>query len=279
MLKSLLIGLDGSDGCWSAMELGLLWAKRFDALAVGVGVVDEPGILASGAVLLEGSHHWHASDAAAPLLSNSRHRVEQALEQFTRRCVEAGVTCRTLEEIGTPYARIIGEAQNFDLVLLGRETHFSYGYEGEPDETLGKVLRDSPRPVVAVPKTIGKDEAVVIAYDGSLQASRALYAFEASGLGCRQKVHVVSVASDHQVAARLTDRAVEFLRYHGIKATPHAMDTSVPTSRAILNKVRHLEAGLLVMGAYGQPILREFFLGSVTRSVLEESLVPVFCYH
>jgi nucleotide-binding universal stress UspA family protein len=279
MLRSLLIGLDGSDDGRSVLDLGLLWAKRFDALAVGVGIVDEPGILGSGAVLLEGSHHWHAGDAAAPLLSNSRHRVEQALEQFTRRCVEAGVTSRTRAETGTPHVRILEEARNVDLVLLGREAHFSYGYEGVPDETPGKVLRDSPRPVVAVPRTIGKGEAVVIAYDGSLQASRALYAFEASGLGRHQKVHVVSVASNHQDAARLTDRPVEFLRYHGIEATPHAIDTSVPTAQAILNKVRHLEAGLVVMGAYGQPILREFFLGSVTRSVLEESSVPVFCYH
>ena len=42
---------------------------------------------------------------------------------------------------------------------------------------------------------------------------------------------------------------------------------------------RRLKAGLLVMGAYGQPVLREFFLGSVTRTILEESPVPLFLYH
>jgi nucleotide-binding universal stress UspA family protein len=30
------------------------------------------------------------------------------------------------------------------------------------------------------------------------------------------------------------------------------------------------------MGAYGEPVLREFFLGSVSRTILEESMVPVF---
>ena len=47
MLKSLLIGLDGSEDGRSVLELGLRWAKRFDALAVGLAVVDEPGILTS----------------------------------------------------------------------------------------------------------------------------------------------------------------------------------------------------------------------------------------
>ena len=38
MLKSLLIGLDGSDDSRPVLELGLRWAKRFDALAVGIAL-------------------------------------------------------------------------------------------------------------------------------------------------------------------------------------------------------------------------------------------------
>ena len=186
------------------------------------------------------------------------------------------MTCKTLEDVGTPFVQILMEAQRYDLILLGQQTHFDYGREGEPDETLGKVLQDSPRPVVAVPKTLGGGESVVVAYDGSLQAARALYAFEASGLGDSRAVHVVSVASDYEDAARHADRAVGFLRLHGIEADPHPVDTSVPTAEVILQQGPLLEAGLLVMGAYGQPVLREFFLGSVTRTVLKESPVPVF---
>ena len=31
--------------------------------------------------------------------------------------------------------------------------------------------------------------------------------------------------------------------------------------------------------AYGQPVLREFLLGSVTKTVLRDSPVPLFLYH
>ena len=84
--------------------------------------------------------------------------------------------------------------------MLGRQTHFRFGWEEEPDVTLSKVLADSPRPVVAVPDEPEDGEAVVVAYDGSLQAARALYAFEASGLGQGREIHVVSVAGDKKDA-------------------------------------------------------------------------------
>ena len=48
---------------------------------------------------------------------------------------------------------------------------------------------------------------------------------------------------------------------------------------AILDQARQLDAQLLVMGAYGQPTLREFFLGSVTRTALRKSTIPLFLYH
>jgi nucleotide-binding universal stress UspA family protein len=50
-------------------------------------------------------------------------------------------------------------------------------------------------------------------------------------------------------------------------------------AEVILDQVRQYQARLLVLGAYGQSTLREFFLGSVTRTVLQHSHVPLFLYH
>lgn len=57
------------------------------------------------------------------------------------------------------------------------------------------------------------------------------------------------------------------------------LQSSAEAGKLIQEQVRRLKAGLLVMGAYGQPTLLEFFLGSVTRTILEESPVPVFLFH
>lgn len=69
MLRSILIGLDGSEDGGSARELALRWARQWDALLIGVTVVDEPGILSSGPALFE--EGWHRS-AAAPLVVEAR---------------------------------------------------------------------------------------------------------------------------------------------------------------------------------------------------------------
>ena len=70
-----------------------------------------------------------------------------------------------------------------------------------------------------------------------------------------------------------------FLASHGIDATPSVAVTSRSPAESIIERVESLDAGLLVMGAYGQPVLREFFIGSVTRRLLNESPVPIFCFH
>jgi hypothetical protein len=71
MLKSILIGLDGSAYSTTALELGIRWARRFDALLVGLGVIDEPTIRGPEPVPLGGAYYkpifprWLTSRAPA----------------------------------------------------------------------------------------------------------------------------------------------------------------------------------------------------------------------
>ncbi len=213
------------------------------------------------------------------MLTDVQRIVEQALSQFASRCEEAGIRYRTLEDFGTPYLELLNEAQRYDLILLGRQTHFEFGWRSSSDATLQRVAQEGSRPVVAVPPTPRDDGPVLLAFDGSTQASRALAAFEATGLLPTRSVHVLSVDRDRELAARLADRAVDFLRFHEREAIPLPVATSAKPAETILAEAERLGAGLLVMGAYGHSTIHEFFLGSVTRSVLKETTLPVFCSH
>jgi nucleotide-binding universal stress UspA family protein len=276
VLRSILIGLDGSSYSTSAIELALLWSRQFDALLGGLGIVDEPTIRQPEAVPIGGSYYKEHSDDVR--LGRARSRVEQILEQFSLRCAKEGVASKVLEEVGLPYEQILVEAQRYDLIFLGQQTHFHFATQEAPCDTLQHVLKNTPRPVVTVPEKLDKGTSVLIAYDGSLQAARALQAFQATGLAMAQDIHVISVGDNHVEAARHADRAVEFLRFHDIKAQPHVL-ASGSTGEVLLEQVHRLHAGLLAMGAYGQSTLREFFLGSVTRSMLKKSPIPMFLYH
>jgi nucleotide-binding universal stress UspA family protein len=284
MLGSVLIGLDTAKHADTLVELGIRWAKPTGATLVGLGVVDEPGIRA-----IEPAFPVGGTPDVDPVIhrgyearmADVRRKVEQLLEQFAARCLEAGAKHEVVTAVGSPHEMIEGEAQAADLVLLSRGGQFRFTATGdEGDETLTKVLKDAARPIVVVPATPAPAGAIVIAYDGSLQAARALAAFEATGLAGTGQVHVVCVVETSTYdATHHVERARRFLGRHGIEAKPHILEPSGPPARQILERVGTLGAGLLVMGAYGRPVLREFFLGSVTRTVLGECPVPMFLCH
>ena len=105
-----------------------------------------------------------------------------------------------------------------------------------------------------------------VSYDGSLQAARALWAFQATGLGESGRVEIISVGSRADEGDQPAERAREFLGAHGIDAVPFVLESFATPAEVTLERVGALSAGLLVMGAYGQPTLREFFVGRHGRS-------------
>lgn len=276
MPLTLLIGLDGSTSSTAAVEFGIRWAKDSGAVLVGLGIVDEPTIRRPESVPVGATAFKHERDEA--LMSDAQEKVKQFLATFTKQCNAAGVTCRTIEDVGLPAQQIMLEAQRYDLILLGRETRFHFETQGDADETLEAVVKHGPRPVVAVPAQAASGSTIVVAYDGGVHAARTLQAFQALGLAGSRPVHVVCAHTDQAEAARRAERAVEFLSHHDIKAQPHAVASHAPVS-AILDHVKQVDAGLLVMGAYGQPELKEFFFGSETRDLLRQTPVPVFLSH
>jgi nucleotide-binding universal stress UspA family protein len=277
MIKGILVGIDGSPYSASVLELAIRWARRFDAMVVGLGVVDEPNIHRAEPLPIGATYYKSMKGKA--MFADARNKVERFLESFALRCAEEQVSFTPLEDIGAPAAQIALESQRYDIVLLGKETHFEFETTSRPDDTLARVLRKGCRPVVMAPPELPDTGRIMVAYDGSVQSARALQAFEASGLANGREVHVVTVADSRLEAARTADRAVQFLSLHDISARALPRESTGQPADTILDQVSELKPELLVMGAFGKKTLREFFLGTVTRLVLSNTTVPVFLYH
>src|SRR6266480_38183 len=136
MLRTILLGLDGSPLNSAVVSLGISWARRFNALLVGVGVVDEPALRGShtappGGYLEKLQEEW---------VGTARKEVEQFLEQLAIRCAEEGVACKLLEDAGAPAEEILKEAQRFDLILLGKHANFE---AQKGSHALSTVLRNA----------------------------------------------------------------------------------------------------------------------------------------
>jgi nucleotide-binding universal stress UspA family protein len=274
-MRSVLVGIDDSNYSRAAVELAIRWATGRKLLVLGLGIVDIPDLTAAEPVPLGAAAYKSHRDATA--IVQAREKVEHLLQQFSLRCAAAKVASRIVEREGGPAEQIAREAHRVDLIVLGQRTNFDLTGEALMTEVLPDVIKHCPRPVVIVPALLPESTGVVVAYDGSLQSARALQMFQQSGLGQGHAVHVVSIDADRGKAARIADVAVEFLQSHDIQASPHPIVSTSPAA-TILEQVQTLKAGLLIVGAYGKPALREFFFGSTTRTFLAQSPVPTFLY-
>lgn len=278
MLRSILVGLDGFSCSDSAGDLGIQWAKRLNALLIGLGILDELSIRRPEPVSIGGGAFKQERDAR--LLEEARRRIGGCLDRFAQRCAAAGVAYQELEDVGVAYEEILRESQRYDVILLGRQTHFQSGLEDQPDQTLRLVLRSAlTRPVVSVPERPQTGRGVLVAYNGRRESDLALQAFRDSGLDFGEPVHVLSMDADRNWASRCARQAAEFLQRHEIDASPRPLKQPQSIARAILDEGRQRNVRLFVMGAYGRSTLREMFLGSITDTVLQECPVPVFLCH
>jgi nucleotide-binding universal stress UspA family protein len=275
MIRNILIGLDGSPDSDRAMEQGIRWAKLTGAELVGLGVVDEPTIRRPEPTGTWGSCFKESRDKK--LLADAREQVQGFLSQFSARCAAAGVRYQARQETGLPSVCILHVNEDTDLTLLGRDSHFHFETQRTPDNTLEEVLRHTERPVVAVPDQVPENRGVLVAYDASPAAARALAWFSSSGLCEGNPVRVVSVGMDQGLAKRRANEAARFLSHYNIHAEVAPM-VGRKASECILAEVRERRPGLIVMGAFGGQRSEGYFGRSTTRRMLRNAGVPLFLH-
>jgi nucleotide-binding universal stress UspA family protein len=266
MLRSALVALDGSAYSESAADLAIDWACRYGVRLLGLGIVDAPTIQRAEPVPVGAGAYKKARDEAR--LADAHRRVADFLADFRARGHAAGVALEVLEDIGDPPARILREAQRCDVVILGRETH--------SDETLARVLRGSPRPVVVVPRSVPEGQGILLAYGGGREAARTLQTFQLLGLAAGDAIEVVTIHRDGAEAEALVNLAGEYLTAQGAPHRLHPIVSATPPADVLLEQVRRARPRLLVMGAQGHHPLRDLFGASVTRAVMRACAVPAF---
>jgi nucleotide-binding universal stress UspA family protein len=242
-----------------------------------LGVVDESN-WAPAPVLPSGDASLNRADNA--LHARAAKHVEQSLHQLQEHCRRAGVEYSQVQEGGPAFEQILLEAQRHDVILFGKATTPDPGLGVPSRSILDNVLQHSPRPVVTVPGRVDDGQGILVAYDGSLQAARALQAFVASGLTALGGIRLLSVDEESaETANEHAQRAVDYLALHGIEVESQPKVTDKSVEHVITEEAQGQGVELIVMGAYGRSRLAEFFLGSVTSRVIDESPLPVFLFH
>lgn len=273
--KTLLVHVDDSRRCETRVALALDLARRWDAHLIGLYLVCEDFARPVSGVDDELISHFAAQAAR---------RRQQAQQTFLAMAERAGLAVEWRAPAGPAVAVATLHARHADLLILGQpdprdpaayvDRHF-----------VGDLVLGAGRPALVIPHagavpSLG--ENVLIAWDGSREASRAIA--DALPLLKRARfvgVDIVKHPDPYDASSVGAIDVAAWLEAHDVRAsfstTPrHGIAGAGAT---LLNRVSDLHADLLVMGAYGHSRARERVWGGVTRTMLESMTVPVLMAH
>jgi nucleotide-binding universal stress UspA family protein len=283
MIRSILLAIDTSPASVAAeafgIQLSLQMAQRSDgsrpALALSaVAVVDRPTIVKPQASPIGGSAYKVQRDAE--MLADAQQKVHEILDAFEHRCRTAGVPYHTIRSEGLPEEQIEKASRSHDLILIGRDTDFHFETHGHVGETVQRLLKINPRPVLVVPDGTPPGRNVVLAYDGSVKASHAVHMWALLNLRAADaEVHVVSVAREAAAARSMCGEVSDLMARHDISVRAHAVESAEEVIEALREVIPPLEPQFVVIGAFGNRGLRARLFGSTTDAMVETCPYPL----
>jgi nucleotide-binding universal stress UspA family protein len=275
-LNDILVYVDSADATKARVSFAVALAKEHEAHLVGIA-------FAPTALLpLYGADVSFAD--MTEVLESVKAQGAQALKSFEASAKAEGVSAeaRLMQGMSEEFPHDFAQAaRHVDLAILGQPR------DGDPligqYALVERCLFASGRPVIVVPaapETLALKGTIVAAWDGSAEASRAINDALTFLKPASRVVLVTGVAEEGDERASRSEDMIAHLERHGVTAEFVRVKIGEgDIGRLLLSKAKDLGADLIVMGAFHHSRWREFILGGVTLTVLEEAPIPLFMAH
>jgi len=267
MIKRVLAPTDGSEQSERTVEQAVRFARSLNASICFLHVVD---VKLLEAPFLKDLTALSGSGLTVPVVSPDLTRIlqqrgEDALASARKISEAVGVSCETRMITGIVPRCICETAALFDMVVLGREGENRRWSEGGLGSITEAVARRSPTPVMVITdaEVVADASPLLLAYDGSLHARKALKTAVSLAREWDRELVILSVG---RRAGLMLDEAGAYAGDHGARAVTVRRDGD--PREQIVATARERNAAVVV-GAFGHTRLREMMLGSTTSFVLE----------
>lgn len=279
MIKSILVILDDSESSESAKQLAINLAKSSKASITGIGVLDEPWIIAPEAIPLGGAAF--KVDLDAKILENAKRRVHALEQNFVDYCKGQKVASSIIDTTGVPAEEIEHFATEFDILVIGKDANFHFAPTHDTTISVKQILKDSPRPIFVTGSQIPNEDSphILVAFDGTFASSKALHMAILMGIFKGKNLHIATVSADEEQAHYRVNVAAKLCYNHGLSPHLHPIASAQKPSTVLLKLAEDLNPSLIVMGAYGHSGIRAFFMGSCANDLLKETNIPLFIFH
>ncbi len=249
-MRSILLYADRSEAMTARLEAALSLARTMEGhLSV---LVDTPIARFMAMDSMGGSY------LAADAVRDAVDRDDSYAEELAAHLRREDVTFDVLRGEEEPVDALSEASRLADVVVLSRGCEFA-GQLAVAGTAPILIVSDDQRLTTPV-------DIVAVAWDGSYEAAAALRK-AVPLLKLANQVFVLTVGE--KVGAFPAIDAVQYLSRHGVKAELQPLARTGSVEETLAAAVARLQAGLLVMGAFGHSRLREFLMGGVTKYFLE----------
>ena len=278
MSKKIVIGLDPSEYTKTALQIAVRRAKELGSVLVGVTVVNTEDIKDSVGGAPVGAIHY-AEKAIEKNLTLAQKRAQDIIKNFEDICKKNNIKYMSFIKDGDPAEEIIEEAKTADLIIIGIKTHFHLEHPDVEGDTLKDLLKETVAPIIAVTEKPTLPTKLLIAYDGSTQAAKAMreYIHISHMLPFAKKAYLLNVTDNIEEGTKLLKKAESYLELYGLDV--EKIIKSGDPADVIYKTAKELGDVLIIMGAYGHGGLKEFFFGSTAEKIIKDGSFPIFVYH
>lgn len=277
MIKSILCTVDGSPSGNSALRVAVSLAGITNSTLYGLYVINQDRFLKIDATSsLVGSL---TGQPPIPTLRepNELLHVEEEVEKeqeelmlaFRNACQSGGIPGTFVARVGKPGEVIAQLARSVDLLVMGNCGKHKGVQYAEQGETVSSVLHNSTRPVFVVPERAQGSSTMMIAYDGSPAAERALrLGAEFARIIEISEIHLLTAVSSLEESKGIQQTALDYLVAYEIEVFPVVAPGKA--EEVIVEYASRIDPSVVVLGAYGSGAIHETVFGSTTDHVLHE---------
>lgn len=274
MIKSLLVPVDSSKYAKSALQHALALAGPYSAGLTGLYVLDVR-FLEMPPYLDYSDTFEHVRSTTLPLdvLEKYRAKSERVLGDFRETVEKAGLKVETRTEEGVPSQVIAEVGGAYDLVVMGkRGEHAKWGRD-LLGSTAESVVRQCGIPVLLAegePRPIKK---IMVMFDGSIPAERALKLAADVALHVSADLEVFTADDDAEKGAAVQREAARYLDSIGLAAT-YVLESG-KAAKVAISLLKEDPIDLVVAGMRGHSAFHDLILGSTSEHVMRSVALPV----
>lgn len=274
MIRRILAPLDPSDYTKSALQYALYIAKRQGNTEItGTAVLDIKGIEKSIGPVPAGATYW-AEHLEKHKLEEAKIRIERLLNIFRNSCLKEHVPYRTDETQGNPAKQILFESIFYDLLIIGLRTFYHFETQLDSGDSLDKILSHTITPILAVPKKYAPIKKVLIAFDGSPLAAKALQRFTHLARPGDFEFLILISDDDMEKANYYLNQAKAYLNAYQIRNI--RTEWTAENIKEVIRDQYLDWADLIVLGAHARSYIKDIFVGSLTKYLIEKAEKPLF---